>query len=59
MNADILMNFLINSWSEDGHFNESLKTGTHECKDIFNEFLINKNEHAKLNAVNSRKRLNT
>lgn len=52
------MNCLMNRWSEGGHFNESLKTGAHECKGLFNEFLINNSEYVKLNAVNSRKGLN-
>lgn len=45
------MNCLMSRWSEGGHFNESLKTGTHECKGLFNEFLINNNENVKSNAV--------
>lgn len=53
VNAGSLTNCSTNQWSEGGHFNELLKTGIHECKGIFNEFLINNNEDAKLNAVNS------
>lgn len=39
--------------SDAKHFNELCKTQTHECKDIFNDFLINNNKYTKLNIVDN------